>query len=198
VEFFQGKKVVAIFRNVPLAALLPRVELLLENGLNVMEITLNSPDALESIYQLKNRYINDILLGAGSVLKAEEVRLVKEAGGEFIISPNVNIEVIKETKKCQMISLPGALTPTEAIFAHENGADIIKIFPAYTMGPNYAKDLKAPYSDLILMGTGGINEHNAKEFLEKGYNYLGIGSALTDISGDIAVLNEKIKRIASL
>ena len=178
-DTIKEEKVVAIFRNLTFEQLLPQVDLLIENGLTVMEVTLNSPSPLTSIYELKKRYDQAISIGAGTVMHAEEVIKAKDAGAEFIISPHVDEKVIKTTKKQGLISIPGVLTPTEITAAHQYGADILKVFPATTLGLEYVKNLKGPFPDLSFMATGGINEHNAKDYLESGYSSLGVGSSLT-------------------
>lgn len=178
-EKIKEDKVIAIFRGIEIEKLLPKVEMLLNNGLTLMEITLNSPSALESIKTLKKEFGNDIHLGAGTVTTTQEVSQVKELGGEFIISPHMDKEVIQMTKKLDMISIPGVLTPTEIMQAHTYGADMLKIFPAVTQGLNYIKNLKGPFPQLDFIATGGMNENNAQDYIESGYKAIGVGSSLT-------------------
>lgn len=177
-------KIVAIFRNVEFETLLKQADLLLENGINIMEITLNSENALNSIEELKKRYGRDISLGAGTVVNIDDVLRAKDLGAEFIISPNVNVEIIERTKDLNLLSIPGAFTPTEILTAHETGADMIKIFPATVLGLNYVKNLKGPFPTISYMATGGINETNANDYINSGYEALGIGSSLTSISNN--------------
>jgi len=178
------EKMVAIFRGLHLDELLSKVELLLNYDLTVMEITLNSPSALETIEALKKRYGQAIELGAGTVTKPEEVKQVKDVGGTFIISPNMDKGVIKTTKELDMISIPGVMTPTEIQQASEYGADMLKIFPAKVMGLEYIKNLKGPFPQLSFMATGGVNEKNVHDFIESGYDSVGIGSSLTASQDD--------------
>ncbi|WP_257349809.1 bifunctional 4-hydroxy-2-oxoglutarate aldolase/2-dehydro-3-deoxy-phosphogluconate aldolase [Pseudalkalibacillus decolorationis] len=196
IERLKKDKIVVIFRKVPYEELLRKVDLLMEQGLNIMEITLDSQSAFNSILELKKRYGKDLFLGAGTVMKAEDVVKVKDLGAEFIISPHVDVEVIKATKEHGLYSIPGAFTPTEISTAHENGADLIKIFPASTLGPEYIENLKGPFSNTSFMATGGINEDNANEFLDKGATALGIGSSLTSLSDNKLV--EFINRVKAL
>ncbi|MCP3738071.1 bifunctional 4-hydroxy-2-oxoglutarate aldolase/2-dehydro-3-deoxy-phosphogluconate aldolase [Rossellomorea sp. BNER] len=199
IEKLKKEKIVAIFRKVPFEELLPQVDLLIENGITIMEVTLDSPSALNSLYELKKRYGKDIHLGAGTVMKAEDVARVNDIGAEFIISPHVDIEVIQATKELGLTSIPGAFTPTEIATAYQHGADMIKIFPASTLGAEYVKNLKGPFSSIPFMATGGINEHNAKEFLESGYTSLGVGSSLTSIGdGDLVAFKHKVEAFTSL
>jgi 2-dehydro-3-deoxyphosphogluconate aldolase / (4S)-4-hydroxy-2-oxoglutarate aldolase len=199
IERLRREKVVAIFRNVSFEKLLPQVDLLVENGFNIMEVTLDSPSALKSIYELKKRYDKHINLGAGTVMNAEDVIRVNDIGAEFIISPHVDVEVIKATKELGLTSIPGAFTPTEVATAHKYGADMIKVFPASTLGSAYIKNLKGPFSSIDFMATGGINEHNAKEFLESGYMSLGVGSSLTSVrDGDLVAFKNKLEAFTRL
>lgn len=172
-------KVVAIFRNVELSTLLMQTEVLLKNGFRVLEVTLNSKGAFNSIAELKKRYGEELCIGAGTVVDQSDVRRVKDFGGEFIISPNIDQSVIKETKARGLISISGALTPTEIFSAYMYGADMVKVFPATALGIEYAKNLKGPFPDIPLMATGGIDEHNAADYLQNGYEAVGLGSALT-------------------
>ncbi|MBM7587437.1 2-dehydro-3-deoxyphosphogluconate aldolase/(4S)-4-hydroxy-2-oxoglutarate aldolase [Bacillus pakistanensis] len=199
IEKLKKDKIVAIFRNVPFEELLPQVDLLVENGIRIMEVTLDSPSALSSLYELKKRYDQDIHLGAGTVMRSEDVARVNDIGAEFIISPHIDIEVIKATKELGLTSIPGAFSPTEIATAHQYGADMIKVFPASTLGAEYVKNLKGPFSSIPFMATGGINEHNAKEFLESGYTSLGVGSSLTSVKdGDLIAFKQKVKAFTNL
>ena len=115
-------------------------------------------------------------IGAGTVLTREQVRLTKEAGGLFIISPNVDEAVIRETCALGLVSMPGALTPTEICNAHSFGADFVKLFPAGDMGVGYVKSVKAPLSHIKMLAVGGINEKTIASYLRTGVCGFGIGS----------------------
>ena len=119
-------------------------------------------------------------IGAGTVLTKKQVRLTRGAGGCFIISPDTNPEVIRETFLCQMVSMPGALTPTEICCAHEYGADFVKLFPITNMGPDYVKAVKAPLSHIKLLAVGGIDETNMETYLKAGVCGFGVGSNIID------------------
>lgn len=170
--------VVAILRGITPNEMLDVCEVLYQSGIRVLEVPLNSPDAIESIRLAAEKYHADgrMLVGAGTVLSAEDVRLVADAGGKFIISPDVNSEVIQETKRCGLVSIPGFLTPTEAFAALRAGADYLKLFPAGINGTSYIKDIKAVIKAPIL-AVGGVNENNVPEFLSVCAG-VGIGSAL--------------------
>lgn len=189
-DSIQKERVVAIFRGLSLDQLERRVELLVENDLTIMEITLNSPGALHTIEKLKHKYGQDIQIGAGTVLSTSEVEDVKNAGGEFIISPNMNVDVIRETKEQGLLSIPGVFSPSEIQSAVEAGADMLKVFPATTLSPDYVKHLKGPFPNYDFIATGGIGSHNAAEYIESGYAGVGIGSSLTSQQDEEKLLRD--------
>ncbi|MEG0450855.1 MAG: bifunctional 4-hydroxy-2-oxoglutarate aldolase/2-dehydro-3-deoxy-phosphogluconate aldolase [Lysinibacillus sp.] len=198
-EKIKKDKIVAIFRHVTIEALLKQADLLLENDINILEITLNSEGALEVIYELKRRFSKDICIGAGTVMSEEDVVSAKDAGAAFIISPHMDVDVIKKTKELELLSISGAITPTEIFTAHKNGADMIKIFPASSLGVNYVKSLKGPFPSIPFMATGGIDEHNAKDYINSGYDAIGMGSSLTSAKIEsVEEFKRKIKLLKSL
>ena len=170
--------VVAILRGITPDEMIGVCEVLREAGIRLLEVPLNSPDAVESIRRAAEKYHggDELLVGAGTVLTPEAVREVAAAGGKFIISPDMNPEVIRETKKLGLVSCPGFFTATEAFTALRAGADYLKLFPAGVVGPGYIKDLKAVVKAPIL-AVGGVNAANLPEFL-KVCAGAGIGSAL--------------------
>ncbi len=172
-------KIVAIIRGANPDDVLKIINALFEGGIMVLEITLNSPKALAVIEEATTKVGNKMLVGAGTVMDAESARAALLAGAKFIISPSLNIETIKMTKRYGAVSIPGAFTPTEIVNAFANGADIIKVFPA-SPGVQYFKELMGPLSHIPLMPTGGINLENINEFQKAGAVAFGIGSALID------------------
>ena len=172
-------KLVAIIRGPQPADVLRIAEALYQGGVRTLEVTMNSPGALEVISQLSATMQDKLLLGAGTVLTLQEVEASVKAGAHFIISPNVDVQVIKMTKQLGAISIPGAYTATEIVLAHKTGADIIKVFPA-AANAAYIKDLRGPLSHIPLMPTGGITLENVAEFKKAGAVAFGIGSALVD------------------
>ena len=119
-------------------------------------------------------------VGAGTVLNVSQVEAAHSAGAEFVVSPNTNAAVIKRTKELGMLSIPGAMTPTEILSAHELGADLVKLFPTASLGLRYVKDIMEPISHVKIIATAGINEENLRDFLDAGIAGAGICGRLTD------------------
>lgn len=171
-------KIVAILRGIPSKDILSIVNALNEGGVNIIEVTLNSPDALSVIENLSHTLQNKILIGAGTVLNTTDARNAIAAGAKFLISPTLDIEVIKAAKDAGVVSIPGAFTPTEILTAFRGGADIVKVFPA--LNPEYIKNILAPLNHIPVMPTGGINPDNIREFNRTGAVAFGIGSSLVE------------------
>jgi len=149
------------------------------SNIRAVEITLNTEGALETIEKISKEYGDRISVGAGTVKNIEDAKNAIKAGAEFILTPIVvSKEVIDECKKHNVKSVIGAMTPTEIWWCYENGADIVKVFPAKACGPSYIKDIKAPLGNIPIMAVGGVSVDNAKELLHNGADYLGIGSNL--------------------
>jgi 2-dehydro-3-deoxyphosphogluconate aldolase/(4S)-4-hydroxy-2-oxoglutarate aldolase len=179
-------KIIAIIRGAEPGKVLPIVQSLFEGGIRVVEITLNSDNAFELIRELSLKMGDKMLIGAGTVLDSVSAEMAITSGARFIISPSLNIQVIKLVKKQKLVSIPGAFTATEIVTAYQAGADIVKVFPA--MNPQYISNLRGPLSHIPLMPTGGININNIGEFQKAGGVAFGVGSSLVDagqqITGD--------------
>ncbi len=171
-------KIVAILRGIQADDVLKIAGALCDGGVKIIEVTLNSPNALLAIEQLNSAYGNQLLVGAGTVLDISDAKAAIGAGAKFLISPNVDIAVIKAAKDAGILSIPGAFTPTEIVTAHNNGADIVKVFPAPDAA--YIKNILAPLNHIKLMPTGGINLTNIKSFKDAGATAFGIGSSLVN------------------
>jgi 2-dehydro-3-deoxyphosphogluconate aldolase / (4S)-4-hydroxy-2-oxoglutarate aldolase len=172
-------KIVVIIRGIDPDDFLQIAGALLEGGLNVMEITLNSKNALSVIKKASLQMGDQLLIGAGTVLDAASAKEAVSAGAKFIVSPSLDIDTIRATKELGAVSIPGAFTATEILSAYNNGADIIKVYPA-SVGANYFRDLRGPFPQIPLMPTGGVNLSNIREFQKAGAIAYGIGSALID------------------
>ena len=154
-------------------------------GVNFIEVTFDQSDSrclsntAEAISMLRENN-PEMCVGAGTVLTKDQVKAAYDAGAGFIISPNTNACVIEYTKSFGMISVPGAMTPSEILSAWDFGADIVKLFPAATLGLRYLKDIRAPISHIPLLATGGITPDNFEDFIRSGCCGAGIGSYLSD------------------
>lgn len=173
-------KLIAILRNANPNDILPIVETLYKAGIRAIEVTMNSPKALESIELISNEMKGKVVVGAGTVLDAESARLAILSGATFILSPTVDKDTIRMSKKYGAVSIPGALTPTEILEAYEYGGDIIKVFPTTSLGPEYIKDLQGPLPHIPLLPTGGVSIDNVTDFIEAGAVGVGLGSALVN------------------
>jgi 2-dehydro-3-deoxyphosphogluconate aldolase/(4S)-4-hydroxy-2-oxoglutarate aldolase len=194
-------KIVAILRGANPTDSLAIARAMLAGGVRVLEITLNSPDAENTIRELVNYMGNEMVIGAGTVLNETAAARAIDSGATFIISPHTDAQVIKMTKKKGALSIPGAFTPGEILAAHQAGGDIIKIFPA-VLGPGYIREILAPLSHILLMPTGGINVNNIRQFREAGAAAFGIGNALFNardkITSDyLSGITEKARQLVS-
>ena len=179
-------KLVAIIRGVKEEDVLSIAKALSEGGITVFEITADTPGILRLIEKVKTKLGGAVTVGAGTVLDPETARAAIMAGAEFIFSPTVSIDTILMTKRYGAVSIPGAMTPTEILSAYEQGADVIKVFPADTMGPRYMKDIHGPLPHIPLMPTGGVNLGNVKEYLNNGAVALGLGGALVKAGEEVS------------
>ena len=158
------------------------VKAMLAGGVNVVEVTMTVPGAVDLLKDLKNEYGSDVLLGSGTVTTAEQCQATIDAGAEFVVSPSLHLDVIATTKKNGKISCPGSLTPTEVITAWNAGADYVKVFPCSAMGgAPYLKALLAPFPFLRIIPTGGVTVATARTFLDAGAKALGVGSDLVNL-----------------
>lgn len=188
--------IVAVIRAESGERLADVAEALLAGGVEVMEVTFTVPKAHRVLEQVAERLADRILLGAGTVLDPETARIALLSGAEFIVSPTVNLEVIKLCRRYDKLVMPGALTPTEVLTAWEAGADIVKIFPSDVTGPAYLKALAGPLPQVRLMPTGGVTLQTAADFLKAGSFALGIGGSLVDSRAVAAGELGKIESLA--
>ncbi len=157
------------------------VEAICTGGIPVVEITMTVPNAISVIREVAQQYGDKVLIGAGTVTNAEQAESCLRAGAEFLVSPGLAPSVLSVAKAAAKLAIPGALTPTELMNAHEHGARLVKIFPCGNVGgPKYLKSLKAPFPKAALIPTGGVNAANAAEFIAAGAFALGVGADLVD------------------
>ncbi len=171
-------KIIAVIRSTVSEDLISFIDIVIESGINSIEVTLTTPNALSIIKQLRNNYENSILLGAGTVIDLDGAKRAIDAGAEFIVMPIYNIEVINYLKNNRFPIISGAFSPTEIYNSYHAGADMIKIFPANLLGIKNFKSLQIIAPKIPLMVTGGITTDNSREWLDSGADVLGIGSSL--------------------
>ncbi len=170
---------VAVIRMADSQKLLRVTEALLEGGISSIEITMTTPNALQVIETVAKEMEN-VLVGVGSVLDSETARMAINAGAKYVVSPVYKAEVVQTTHRYNLPVMPGCFTPTEILEAHEQGADIVKVFPADVLGMPFFKGVKAPMPHLNLMPTGGVSLTNAGDWIKAGACAVGVGSALLD------------------
>lgn len=179
-------KVIAIVRGISSESIVDLAGAFQRGGIGAVEVTFNQkdpdswPDTARAIRRISEAFPDTIIAGAGTVLTEEQVEIAAEAGAKYIISPHCDARVIRRTKALNLVSMPGALTPTEIVFAADTGADFVKVFPAGTLGVAYIKAIKAPISHIRLMAVGGVNEKNAADFLRAGCVGVGVGGNLVN------------------
>jgi len=149
-------------------------------GVTPIEVTMTVPGAIDAIREFKSAVKEEVLIGAGTVLDPETARACILAGADFIVSPTLNLEVIKVCRRYSKIIIPGTFTPTEILTAWEAGADIVKVFPASVGGPGYLKDIMGPLPQVKLVPTGGVNLETTPEFIKAGAVAVAAGTSLVN------------------
>jgi len=208
VELIRTQKLFAILRGVERDQIVETARAVCRGGVKLLEVTFNHhdphgiEDTLECMKRIRDALSEEICLGAGTVLTVEQVLLAAEAGARFIVSPNVDQDVIRETKDLGMVSLPGALTPTEIVQAHSAGADMVKLFPGGSLGPDYVKAMAGPLRGIPLIVVGGVELETIGQFFEAGASGVGLGSNLVSSTeaneGNYSGIEEKSKAFVEM
>lgn len=179
-------RIIAIIRGFAPDVCLKLAEAYARGGIRLVEVTFNqkSPetwkDTAAAIRAIKERFSGSVRVGAGTVLAEEQLDMCEQAGGEYMITPNVNTALIRECVRRGLVAMPGALTPSEAVDAWEAGASFVKIFPAGSLGPAYVKAVRAPLSHIPFLAVGGISPENVADFMRVGCVGAGVGGNLTN------------------
>ena len=185
-EYVEQRKIVAIVRGLEPDYLLRLGHALEEGGIGLMEVTYDqrAPESwaatAKAIQAVEEEFGERLLVGAGTVITPEQVRLTYEAGGPYLVTPTTQPEIIRMGKDLGLGLFPGAFSATEILSAYEAGADAVKVFPASCVGPGYIKAIRGPLSHIPLMAVGGINEKNAADYLKAGCVGLGVGGNLVN------------------
>jgi len=178
IQLIHQTGIIAIMRTRSSDQLIAAAEAIRQGGVQVIEVTMNTPGALEVINAASRRFGQEVLFGAGTVLDPETAKTAIQAGAEFIVAPTLNLEVIELCKRLNIPVMPGCYTPTEMLAAWDAGADFVKLFPADAGGPAMVKAILAPLPQLQIVPVGGVDLNNAAAFLRSGAAALGVGSSL--------------------
>lgn len=177
-------KIIAIARGIYGEKCIKLAQALYEGGIKLLEVTFDQSNSqslqetADTLQELNRVLGNKMLFGAGTVISAEEVDIAAKAGAQFIISPNTDEAVIAETLKQGLVSIPGAMTPSEILNANRLGADFVKLFPSAQLGYDYIRSIRAPINHVMLLATGGVNVDNIGAFLKLGMIGAGVGGNL--------------------
>ncbi|MBX3012591.1 MAG: bifunctional 4-hydroxy-2-oxoglutarate aldolase/2-dehydro-3-deoxy-phosphogluconate aldolase [Caldilineaceae bacterium] len=171
-------------------------EVLLAHQIPVMEVTLNTTGALESIRQLRDQFSDRLIIGAGTVRTAEQLEAALAAGAQFSVAPNLDLATVKAAHHHDLLHLPGVFTPTEVQNAFVAGCRMVKLFPSEIVGPRYIKAIRAPLDDVEIIPTGGISADNLGDYVKAGIVAAGIGGAL--VTGPDQNLDDLASRARAL
>ncbi|MEW9053269.1 MAG: bifunctional 4-hydroxy-2-oxoglutarate aldolase/2-dehydro-3-deoxy-phosphogluconate aldolase [Neobacillus sp.] len=188
---------VAVIRKPKQSQINSIAEALVNGGVGALEITVDTPGALQMIHQIKETYGDKVLVGAGTVLDAISAKGAIDAGADFIFSPIFDIETIQITNRYGRISIPGVMTPTEVVQAYSAGADLLKVFPGDALGIDYIKNLMGPLPHIPMMPTGGVSLDNVEQFIKSGAVAVGAGGSLVDKKAIEAGRYEDLTQIAA-
>ena len=178
--------IIAIIRGFEPDVCLRLSEAYAKGGIDMVEVTFNQKDPRSwkdtavAIRSIKDHFADSVKVGAGTVLTEEQLLMCEDAGGEYMVTPNVNTSLIRKCVADGLMAIPGAITPTEAVDAFNAGASYVKLFPAGVFGPEYVKALVAPLSHIPFLAVGGIGPHNIADFIKAGCVGAGVGGNLTN------------------
>ena len=190
------RELIAILRGIRPDEACSIAEVLIESGITIIEVPLNSPSALKSIELMVRSFGSDIIFGAGTVVNSSQVQEVYNCGGKIIVSPNCNIDVIKETKSKGLLSFPGVFSPSECFSALDNGADGLKFFPSFLIQPAGYRSIRAVLPERIRSyAVGGVDENNFLDWFRVGITGFGIGSSLYKVGDTARKVSQKAKRL---
>jgi len=173
-----------------------------DGGISVVEVTMSVPGALDVMKEVTQKFGKEVLLGAGTILDPETARAALLSGAQFIVTPTLNLEVIRMCKRYSAVVIPGTLTPTEILTAWEAGSDMVKVFPiAQVGGPAYIRALRGPLPHIPMVPTGGVNVQNAGEYIKAGAAAIAAGGELVDKKAvaekKFSVIAEKVRKIVA-
>jgi 2-dehydro-3-deoxyphosphogluconate aldolase / (4S)-4-hydroxy-2-oxoglutarate aldolase len=195
IQCIRSSGIIAIMRAKNSDQLIEAAEAIRQGGVRVIEVTMNTPGALEVIEEAGKRFGDEVLFGAGTVLDAETARAAILAGAKFVVAPTLKVETIQLCNRYSVPVMPGCMTPTEMLTAWEAGADFVKLFPAEIGGPELIKAILAPLPQLQIVPVGGVDLNTAAAFIRSGAAALGVGGSLVNQklldAGDFAELTRR-------
>lgn len=178
VKQFKQRPIMGILRGVQAKMIAPLIQCVVSAGLETVEITMNTPDALKLIQQMVKEAQGRLVIGAGTVLRMDDLRLAQDAGASFIVLPTLVPDVVEYCAKNKIPVFPGALTPQEIYNAWRAGATMVKVFPAKFFGPAYIKEIKGPFQDIELLACGGVTADNVRSFFSSGASGVAFGGSV--------------------
>ena len=197
-EFLKSTPIVAIIRGVKPEEAIDVAQTMYDAGIRIVEVPLNSPDPFSSIKNIVDALGDKMLVGAGTVITTDQVRKLKDVGGEIVVSPNMNPEVISLSKELDMLSYPGVMTASECFTALEAGADGLKLFPADVVGMSFIKAVKVVLPRKVpILAVGGVNEGNIQEWLANGADGFGLGSSIYKPGMSLEEIKQACQKILS-
>ena len=200
-ERLSSSKVIAVLRAPHVSALAPVCDVLVDEGILSLELTLTTPGLLDALPDLVGRYATTADVGVGTVLTESEAQRAMDSGAQYLVTPTMNLPVIKLAVERQIAVFPGGLTPTELAGGWAVGATAVKIFPAQTVGASYLKHLRGPFPDLEAIPSGGVDLDATREWLDAGAAAVSIGGPLLGDSlkgGDLTALRERCRAVRAV
>jgi 2-dehydro-3-deoxyphosphogluconate aldolase / (4S)-4-hydroxy-2-oxoglutarate aldolase len=196
-----SSKVIAVLRAPHVSALAPVCDVLVEEGILSIELTLTTPGLLDTLHDLVNRYAGTADVGVSTILTESEAQRALDSGAQYLVTPTINLPVVRLAVERQIAVFPGGLTPTELAAGWDAGATAVKIFPAETVGAGYLKHLRGPFPDLEGIPSGGVDLDATREWLNAGAVAVSIGGPLLGDSlkgGDLSALRDRCRAVRAV
>ena len=198
-DSFSAHRCSAILRTADAAAARPALDAAARGGFRILEVTLTTPDALEHIASLREQ--KDLVVGAGTVLTLDDAAAAADAGAQFLVSPVIDPQVITFARQRDLVSVSGTMTPTEMLAAHRAGADMVKLFPGPSLGPQFVHAVRGPMPFLRVFPTHGVSEQNCRAWLDAGSFGVGFVGSLFDPQdlrrGDFDAIEARARRMTA-
>jgi 2-dehydro-3-deoxyphosphogluconate aldolase / (4S)-4-hydroxy-2-oxoglutarate aldolase len=196
-----SSKVIAVLRASHVSALVPVCEVLVNEGILSLELTLTIPGLLDALPELVDRYSDSADVGVGTILTESEAQRALDSGAQYLVTPTMNLPVVRLAVQHQVAVFPGGLTPTELTAGWDAGATAVKIFPAQTVGAGYLKHLRGPFPDLQAVPSGGVDLDASRQWLAAGAVAVSIGGPLLGDSlrgGDVSALRDRCRAVRAV